>query len=324
MNFKETGNVEQPSDKIKEPELETEFALSDISSLEKTLKPIECYSVRFVGIFEPPQLVNGDPLFESEMSNSGAVHEDISDNEIEELSSDDLIIANAKPSKVSQYGLWYTRMRRQKRLARVRRQITGEGWQRHIFEHISYWYNHDTGEYSYQTPKVITNNEEYAEALLRRFNSIPISIMVHVMSYLSNYPDRFEASLVCAKWRRAFKDDSFLLRVIPLEYLNEDTISKGRNVFSSISEAVVNATSGDTIVLIPGHYQENCLHLSKTIKIVSANREEGQPIVQLSGSTIQATNNRTAAFISGIRFSRTNLHVTESLLKVTKAKVFVS
>ncbi len=323
--FQEAGNVEQTSDKPKEPELEAEFILSDVSLLEKTLKPIECYSVRFVGVFDPPQLMIGNNLpFDPEMSNAAAGNEDKSENETEEATLDDLIIANAKQSKVSQYGTWYSKMRREKKLARIRRQITGEGWRRHIFENVSFWYNHDTGEVSYQTPKVITDNEEYAEALRRRFDYVPIAILLHVMSYLSNHPDRFEASLVCAKWRQAYRDDSFLLRVVPLEYLSDDKVSRSMNVYPSISEAITNATDGDTILLVPGHYQENGITFDKTIRIVSAKREEGQPVVQVNGSSVHIGESATAVYLSGIRFSGMNLHEAKSLINVTKAKLVVS
>ena len=55
---------------------------------------------------------------------------------------------------------------------------------------MPYWYNSDTGEASYRTPKIIAEQEKFATALERGYNAMPSNVMLHILTYLRPLPDR--------------------------------------------------------------------------------------------------------------------------------------
>ena len=59
---------------------------------------------------------------------------------------------------------------------------------------MPYWYNSDTGEASFRTPKIITEQEKFATALERGYNAMPSNIMLTILSYLQPLPDRIRYS----------------------------------------------------------------------------------------------------------------------------------
>lgn len=59
---------------------------------------------------------------------------------------------------------------------------------------VPYWYNTDTGEASFRTPKIIAEQEKFATALERGYNAMPSKIMINILSYLHPLPDRLRSS----------------------------------------------------------------------------------------------------------------------------------
>jgi len=202
------------------------------------------------------------------------------------LNNGDLIVTSVSSNELQTYQVWYKMQRQKRQTLRRLRQITGVGWKLLVEDGIPYWYNSDTGQYSYQTPQIILQLNMYRDAVERKFNGMPINVMVIILSFLPNYPDRMIASCVCARWKEASVHESFLIRVIPVELSAKKDIQKFQegSIFSTLSEAILHANAGDTIVLQKGHYWESELRLFKPVRIMCESNDAAECIVELSGT----------------------------------------
>jgi SNF2 family DNA or RNA helicase len=268
-----------------------------IASIQSALSAIDRYAVKFrsqYDVFVSPFYVNAQSQLESLLQSTESEMLHIADYEKQQIYRDqeamengEIIYATPESADLS-FPEWYVEKRRAKIYERKLRAVSGQCWI-HLIDNegFPFWQNSDTGAFSYTTPAIITLRDNIEFARLRGFAGLPISILVHVFSYLISYPDRNQCALVCAKWLEASRSENLLLRVFPIESgIRESDKSRSSNIYSSIQEAVENSHAGDTILLYRGHYWEKGIELRWPLRIVSYVSEIGSCIIELTEQII--------------------------------------
>jgi hypothetical protein len=247
----------QPLD-LKEPDDES----GDFNSLHNALKPVNRYSLSVVSLSEIHQRVFEFRLGEEDLADyDGSKHLSVQDCE------DDLILA-LMTVQTSMSGSLFRNKRKQAKRLRLFRLINGDSWKRVLLDSVPFWYNEDTGEYSFETPRVLREKEILRDAYVYKYNCLPLTATVLVLSYLDPSPDRMNASRCCAKWRTASRDDSFYLRVFPVDDNTFRSDNTEQRVFFSLESALIQARAGETIILKNGHYWVKHLLVRFPVKIV--------------------------------------------------------
>ena len=300
----------QASDVGEEKDLEQEFASwqatvgPDFSALQAALKPIERYALKIRTDIEPYYSVHWlseqERLreIEGEQAHNAidldVVEREKQEEEIRVINSGELVVGNMSKYGIKKLKSLFLKEKAARERKRRRRVMTGEGWSIVIdpVSNVPFWYNDDTGDASYATPKVVADREAFETALERRFNGIPKDILVHVFRYLDSYPDRMNSAPVCARWYEAARDESFQLRVLPVELLgtlssnsqnHNDGIKLKPHTFANISSALLVARAGDVISLGPGHHWETSLSIYVPVKIVGEGEDSSRCVVEITG-----------------------------------------
>jgi F-box-like len=248
-----------------EKELENEIAAwqenagVDPSVIESSLLPIERYGVRFCQVIDPYYSIFAVKEYreKSENQSDGIDEIDVSqiecEKEIEEcraFEEGDLLATHPRPDDLIRQINLYRREKSRLNGIKKRRRLTGESWEYRTDPNQShYWYNIDTGEALWDKPKVLIDLEAYNQALERKWSFLPWKPLIHVMSFLLPFPDRFRASEVCSRWCKAAKDPSFVRHVYPVELgaYTRDEAKMEFNHFRTIDDAVKSSLPGDTI-----------------------------------------------------------------------------
>ena len=330
----------------------------DYQALEGALKPIERYAVRirtevdpYYSIFYITEQARLDALMlssnassSSSSSSSESSNEEEWDVEVIErmkeeeeqraLEEGELLAAHVTRSDVRRLRTWYLREKSKRSAARLLRAMDGSAWSTVIDGGLSFWYNNDTGEYSYSTPSIIFEREMLESTRQRGYSALPIKVMVCIFSYLLPCPDRYRLASTCARWAEAALHESFRKRVLPVEtgardptnnsiYINTDP-----NSFISIADAIHHSLPGDIIELGLGHHWETQLVVDKPLKIVSSlggEEDNSRCVVELGGQLYISAQARCMV-LSGvtIRRPRKSAKKMPSCVLVDKSALYVS
>ncbi|CAH8382766.1 unnamed protein product [Eruca vesicaria subsp. sativa] len=112
-------------------------------------------------------------------------------------------------------------------------------------------------------PRMMKKKRMKVESLTS-LNNLDDGCLMHILSFLSPIPDRYNTALVCHRWRYLACHPRLWLRVDPLV---KDLSLPG--VFHSIESAVSAARPGDTILIGPGgnHHVSN-IQINKPICLI--------------------------------------------------------
>lgn len=271
---------------------------NDFSAIENALKPVEKYAIAYRTNLEPYYSVHyltEQQRLEEILNDEESQKWDIETIEMEKEEAEQRALADGEllassqltPSEIKQLKRWYLEQRRARFTERRRRKMTGEGWQHTIDEPsgIPFWYNVDTGEASYGQPKVLKEREAYETSMLRKFNGLPVKVMVHVLKFLSPFPDRMACAPVCARWHEATRDQSFDKCVLSVETGVKDTseeVKLGDNNYASLESCINASVPGDTIVLSNGHHWETAIRIPHPLRLVGCVDEPSRCILEVS------------------------------------------
>jgi hypothetical protein len=235
----------------------------DFESLHSALKPINRYSLSVLALSDTHQPVLGFQYDEEEETADyyGSKHLSVQDCE------DDLILAFMNVQVSASASVFRNKRKHLTRL-RLFRLMNGDSWRKVLLESLPFWYNEDSGEYSFETPRVILEKDILRDAYSYKYNCLPITAAILVLSYLVPSPDRINASRCCARWRMASRDESFYLRVFPVDDNTSRPVSADQRVFFSLEGALLEARAGETIILKNGHYWVKHLLVRVPVKIV--------------------------------------------------------
>lgn len=303
-----SASAEEQND---EREIESEFASwqekigKDFKALELALKPIERYALRFRTDVDPfysmyflteqakLEAITADE--KSEDWDIDAIEKAKQDEEARALAEGELLATRITSIDIKNLQNWYATEHARRSMERRRRKITGESWSIQYDDGIPFWYNQDTGEATFQTPKVLRMLEELQLAREKGFGFLPLAAIVHVFSFLSPFPDRQNSGLACSRWREAHRHERFVRRVLPVETGAKDSSNRiggslklSMNTYASIEEAIQDSLPGDTITLSHGHYWEDNLFIPHPLKVCSDVDNEqddvAKPTIELMGS----------------------------------------
>ena len=301
-----------PTAAEEEKNLEAEFASwqakvgPDFDSLKSALKPIERYALDFRTEIEPfysmwfmteQQKMAGmaadreDP--NQQMWDVEQIEKEKDEEERRALEEGEMLAAPLTKRDVLRFQKWYTRQRKQQQQDRRRRVLTGAGWAQYLDDRTNriFWYNIDTGDVKWSTPKIIEEREALMRAQQHGFASAPAKAIECVLSFLEPYPDRSNASEVCKNWNKVSLRKVFHKRVLSGETgMGTDraaVLAKyGKNVFCCVSDAIAAASYGDTIMLDTGHHWDQDLLVDKPLRIYGETDDPARCIIELKGSVV--------------------------------------
>lgn len=259
------GNASEDP-KSDEKELEKELASwqekvgTDASVIEASLSPVERYCLRFHEDVDPYYSIFAVMEYRRKMEAQIEKEDEIDVDEIEREKAreeirafDDggLLATTPRPGDLIRQRSLYRREKARLSGSKKRRRLTGENWESRAdaMTQNLFWYNIDTGEAVWDKPKVLLEMEAYDLAYQRKWAALPIKPMIHIMSFLSPFPDRMRSSEVCTQWCKAATDVSFVRHIYPVEmgaYTREDAKMEC-NHYRTIEDALKVALPGDTI-----------------------------------------------------------------------------
>lgn len=288
-------------------ELEAEFASwqekvgPDFQAIESSLRPIEKYALVFHTEIEPfysmfylseqQRLESIEVAAQGEEWDIDKIEREKEEEEYRLLAEGEYLSAEVCGRKKSFLKSWYLRERTKRSRRRRYRIVTGQGWSLAV-DQLGYpfWYNSDTGAWSISKPFVIQAQEDHELACQLGYVALPISVLVHIMSFLIPFPDRMRASEVCLRWSVAAKQDVLKKRILSVELgarrsegLDGNT---KQNEFKSISEALNAASPGDTFFLTNGHHWESTLAPVVPLRFISESGDFSRCVIELTGSII--------------------------------------
>ncbi|KAL3920241.1 MAG: hypothetical protein SGILL_003358 [Bacillariaceae sp.] len=262
LNTDENQKVDDDNGNTKD--LEMEFAAwqssagFDGTAIEDSLSPMERYGLRFREDIDPFYSV----FFINEERRKQEALEDDEEIDVEELEKHkameekqamedgDLLATWTQPEDLTRQRNLYRREKARLRSDKKRRKLTGDNWSQRVdgLTQQTFWYNEDTGEAIWDTPRVVANMRADAAAEKEGWGKIPLVPLVKIMDFLCPF-DRQACMLVCVQWRLGANDFRFVRHVYPVEMgiLAMDKERRHFNHFVDITDAIVAALPGDTV-----------------------------------------------------------------------------
>jgi SNF2 family DNA or RNA helicase len=260
---KPEGEEQQNSD---EKELEKEFAAwqstegFDEKAIEQSLSPMEKYGLKFREDIDPFYSI----FFINEQRRKMEVMEGAEEIDIEEverkkameeyqaIENQDLLGTGIRPEDLVRQRSLYRREKARLRSDKKRRKITGEFWSQKIdgVSNKPFWYNDETGEATWDTPRVVIELRAEELAIQQGWSHLPIDPLFHIMGYLLPFPERQVCGAVCHQWRLASTDARFVIHVYPVEMISlasREPNKRHYNHHASIEDALAIALPGDII-----------------------------------------------------------------------------
>jgi hypothetical protein len=255
-----------PEQKNEEDELAKEFAAwqdnvgLDTSALEASLSPTETYGLRFREEIDPFYSVFAIMEERRRLEATEEAQNEIDIDEIERekameerraIDEGDLLATRPRPEELVRQRNLYQREKARLKADKKRRTLTGENWELRD-DSISkkpFWYNTDTGEAIWDKPTVLLELEAEELAREKSWPGLSLKPLVHIMSFLTPFPDRIQCTKVCRQWRLAANDISFVRHVYPVEMgaLVRDDKHLAYNHYRTIADALSIALPGDTL-----------------------------------------------------------------------------
>ena len=226
-------------------------------SIDASLLPIERYAMNFRETIDPfYSMWYVSPSIMDEMNNENqfdiqAIDAQKDDEEMRAVEEGELLITNPSPYILPKQMKVYTREKARVNAEKMKRKLTGESWETRIdgLTKYPFFYNVDTGEATWEKPRVLNDLQNYDRAQQMRWTALPLEPLKGLMEYLSPYPDRIACTSVCRHWRTAAQDVSFVKFVYPVESgaLAMDVTKMEKNHYRSLTEALSSAIAGDII-----------------------------------------------------------------------------
>lgn len=342
----------------------------DFNSLQAALKPIERYALQHRTVAEPYYSIHflSEQEKLEAMKASGALNAageewDVEEIEMEKerqemklLTEGELLYTGAYPKAITsnsnsngsvsvgvQQRLptgrelkklheWYIKERGIKKQERKRRILSGDAWTEYIDDKTGFpfWYNKDTGESTAYKPAILVAREEIVLARKLKYGGLPMTILLHVFSFLDPHPDRYHASLSCKKWQLAFQDHCFEFTVLPVESGMKDNAERlGKlktNEFTSIKDAIDASTAGQVIKIGSGHHWETePIAIKHPIKLLSEGGESSRCIIELAtNSSLNIETSKGLVYISGVTLRRARrINKPCNCIRIVNSKCFV-
>ncbi len=239
----------------------------DFDILTSSLKRIDQFAFRVYNLAK-----NLDLMSHYEASEEESV---VSDGSNVEAYNDEMIVGNITDDIASSCA-WYLFERANGRRMRILRALKGDCWRKLSIEGVWYWFNEDTGEVSFETPKIILDREELENALARKFNYLPYIVLKAIYSFLHSFPDRMNASVCCGRWRDALRESNLALYVKAADALRDEEHSR---MFPSLRLALEAAHAGDTIIVSRGHHWESLPEITIPLRILREDDNSSTPAV---------------------------------------------
>jgi hypothetical protein len=334
--------------KADEAELEEEFASwqdkvgMDESAIEASLSPVERYGLRFrtevdpfISIFavmEERRKLEADEEADVAMD-VDEIEKEKEEEELRAMEEGDLLATFPQPEDLIRQRALYMREKSRQRAHKKLRKLTGQDWDSRIdgLTKHPFWYNIDTGEAVWDKPDVLIELEAYDLAHANRWSATPKDPLVHIMSYLSPFPDRMRCAQMCRQWHRAAFDSSFVRHVYPVEMgaHTRDDSKMDKHHYRSIADALKFCLPGDNIgkekwcrnqytqspsfliyaylvlELGDGHYWANeDVVVDHPIRLVGDEHNPSNVVIEMSGTLIWKAS---GGFCEGITFRRPKL-----------------
>lgn len=261
-----TSQDEKSDGKTEVQDMEKEFAAwqskvgMDAAAIEASLSPMERYGLRFRTEVDPfysmfaameerrkldAQEEADDAMNIDEIEREKAVEEERA------MDDGDLLATFPEPEDLVRQRALYLREKSRLKANKKLRKLTGQDWEPRIdgVSQNPFWYNIDTGEAVWDRPVVLLDLEAYALAQEKRWMALPKEPLIHIMSYLSPFPDRMNCARMCRQWHGAASDVSFVRHVYPVEMgaYTRDEEKMHPNHYRDISHALKFSQPGDSI-----------------------------------------------------------------------------
>lgn len=329
---KEEPKPEGEEQNSTEKDLEKEFAAwqtkegFDEKAIDKSLSPMERYGLKFREEIDPFYSIF---YINEERRRYEAATESVEEVDLEEverqkameeqqaIDNQDLLATGIRPEDlVRQRGL-YRREKVRLKSEKMRRKITGELWSQKVdgLTKKLFWYNEETGEATWDTPRIVNELRAAERAVQEGWSHLPIEPLSRIMGYLLPFPERQRCSAVCRQWKIAAMDIRFVKHVYPVEMgalANREPSKRHHNHFATIEDALAAALPGDTIELGDGHYWVNDpgIIVDKPLRFVGDENNAANVVIEMSGS-VQWT--AKGGWIEGITFRRPKMSSGKSL-----------
>ena len=274
---KSEGEEQQNSD---EKELEKEFAAwqstegFDEKAIEQSLSPMEKYGLKFREDIDPFYSI----FFINEQRRKMEVMEGAEEIDIEEverkkameeyqaIENQDLLGTGIRPEDLVRQRSLYRREKARLRSDKKRRKITGEFWSQKIdgVSNKPFWYNDETGEATWDIPRVVVELRAEELAIQQGWSHLPIDPLFHIMGYLLPFPERQVCGAVCRQWRLASTDARFVIHVYPVEMIalaSREPNKRHYNHHASIEDALAIALPGDIIGKFSFWFDRSFIHV---------------------------------------------------------------
>ena len=326
----ETNRKEETEndEKAEREALEKEFAAwqtevgMDNDAIEASLSPVERYGLYVREELDPFYSLYAVLEYNRKMDEQEEADNDIDIEEIEaEKAADernaildgDLLVTDPLPEELVRHRKMFQRERARVKADVKRRQMTGENWEVRIDQHYDapYWYNVDTGEATWDKPKVLIELESFNKASEVGWEILPS--LVEVMSFLEPFPERTTAALVCKHWHKAATDFSFIRHVYPVEMGASTRSNMHPNHYRSLADAVHESAPGDTIEFSDGHYWLNDdLTVNFPLRLVGDEHHPSNVIVEMNNGCSLRWRGK-GGWIEGITFRRPQIASTKAI-----------
>ena len=289
---------------------------ADKESIDACLNPVERYALRFKEDIDPfysmwylseQQRMKGIEANREDEWDIDMIEALKAEEEQYAIEEGDLLATQPDPSDLSRQRYLYFREKGRLLANKRRRKLSGENWCTKIDgrTNLPFWYNIDSGEATWDEPKIITELKEYELADNLIWNGLPIKPLLHVMEYLVPYPERIVAGGTCKQWQLAAQNPYFVKHVYPVEMgaLNMDPNRMERYHYRTITEALQDALPGDTIELGDGHYwiNENELQVNVPLRFIGDDKDASHVVIEMSGTLIWKASK---GFIEGVTLRR--------------------
>jgi E1A-binding protein p400 len=303
---------------------------ADKASIDACLNPVERYALRFKEDIDPfysmwylseQQRLNEIEANQENEWNIDMIEALKAEEEQYAIEEGDLLATEPDPCDLSRQRYLYFREKGRLMANKRRRKLTGENWCTKIDgrSNLPFWYNIDSGEATWDEPKIITELKEYEQAEKLIWNGLPIKSLLHIMEYLVPYPERILAGGICKHWHLAAQNPFFVRHVYPVEMgaLNMDPSRMERYHYRTIVEALEDALPGDTIELGDGHYwiNENELEVNIPLRFIGDDKDASHVVIEMSGTLIWKASK---GFMEGITLRRPKVCDSSNISEILK------
>ena len=195
-----------------------------LKALEKALRPIDQYALRFREEVEPIWTKEAaEEWRQSELSNAGQREWDMEElqRRKEQMEKDadcssDMVLAAPSRASPSDRKRAFFEERSRIDAIRKRRRMAGDDWEMHVDDRTKrkYWYNTLTHACTWTKPLVLTLRDGYLKSTAGGFAKCPPAILRYVYTFLRVKPDVLSCRVTCMQWLQVADQRSLWIRIL--------------------------------------------------------------------------------------------------------------